>query len=63
MSLCRAELAYKSTLLTIVFFTALLLGLLTSWIGNADDYGKEHHIGARAFLNVLSAQDQMAWDP
>lgn len=63
LSLCQSELVSKSTPLTTIFFTVLLLGISAPWMGNADDYGKEHLIGARAILNVLLTQEKSAHNP
>ncbi|KIW16246.1 hypothetical protein PV08_06297 [Exophiala spinifera] len=58
LSLCRAELASKAVPLETVFFTVLLVGVTTPFMGNIDDYGKEHLIGARAITGLLLQQDE-----
>lgn len=58
LRLCRAELASNSVPLTTIFFAVLLIGISTPWMGDIDDYGKEHLMGARAILNTLLAREE-----
>lgn len=63
LNLCREELGTKSIPLTTAFFTVMLLGISTPWLGPMDDYGQEHLMGARAILDEILAQDTSAHDP